>query len=405
MIPFNGFSEEVFECVEPSERIREPIEALKELQLEIEPELKKINPALIGHVCRTKKQGTNEYNDWAWLYFNTLGTGGNKYSQLTVNLSPTRMYVGVYLKTPYEYQKFREEIEKVENRLLFEQMLETLSGREWIIPIDGWEEEVARRYSVEELRGILLYPHLFWVNACFEKNEPILRTRNVADEVVQIFKELYNIYAFASGNQTSLQPDPKYGVFEQEMFADIAESPPTSDEESASAIRQFLSSLETTSKHGKHHLPKKNDQYSIKRKALEFDLDPYELDLEGKKVVIYSDKDINPLRNEILGVYPAFSKRLDQIKELLHLPEGFLRTMFVNPISDARYTKSEGSSLIFINLARFESNENLFFWLFTVSRELAYIKAHKLGYEFINQMRDILTVALNNLQLSESHTK
>lgn len=402
MAPFNGFSEEVFECCKPSERIRKPINTLKDLQLEIEPELKKVNPALIGHVSRTKKKGTNEYYDWAWLYFNTIGTEAYRYSQLTVNISPTRVYVGVNVRTSSEYLKFREEIEKVENRLLFEQILKTLSGREWIIPMDDWEEETPKRYSIEEIRGILSYPHLFWINACFEKDEPILKTRIIANEIVQIFKELYNIYGLASNNQTILQPEPKYGVFKQEMLVDFEESSPKSDESVALEVKKFLSSLETIDKLGECRLPKKRDQYSIRRTALELNLTPYELDFEGKKIIIHSDSDVNPFRDEILKKYPAFLERLNQIKKLLFLPEGFLKVMFVDPKSDARYHRIKESNSIFLNLARFEKNENLFFWLFSVSRELAYIRAHRLGYQFINQLRDILTVALSKFQVSES---
>jgi len=402
MAPFNGFSEEVFECCEPSERIRKPINTLKELQLEIEPELRKVNPALIGHVSRTKKKGTNEYYDWAWLYFNTIGTEAYRYSQLTVNISPIRVYVGVNVRTSSEYVKFREEIEKVENRLLFEQILKSLSGREWIIPTEDWEKETPKRYSVEELRGNFFYPHLFWINACFEKDDPILRTRKVVDEIIQIFKELYNIYALASGNQTVQQPEPKYGVFEQEMLVDFAESPPKSDENAALEIRRFLSSLETIGKLGECHLPKKRDQYSIRRTALELNLTPYELDFEGKKVIIYSDRDVKPFRDEILINYHKFLERLNQIKQLLDLPQGFLKVMFVDQKSDARYYRIKESNSVFLNLARFEKNKDLFFWLFSVSRELAYIRTHRLGYQFINQLRDILTIALSNFQVSES---
>jgi hypothetical protein len=398
MTPFDGFSRQIFECCEPSEKIRTPINALKELQLEIEPELKKINPSIIGHVSRTKIHGTNNYNDWAWLYFNTVGAGGYRYSQLTVNISPTRMYVGVDLRTPFEWRKFQEEIEKLENTQLFEQMLRSLSGREWIFPVGGWEEEVPRRYSVEELRGILLDPQLSWINACFEKEDPILRTGKVAEEVVQIFRELYNIYALASDNQTILQPEPKDGVFEPEMLVDLAESPPKSDEDATSEMKKFLLSLKTSGKQGESHLPGKNDQYSIKRTALEFKLVPHELDLGGKKVIIYSDKDAQLLYNDINQIYPEFSKRLEQIRGSLYLPEDFLKIMLVNPQSDARYQKTERSSSIFLNIARFDTNKDLFFWLFSVSRELAYIKTHRLGYQFINQLRDILTFGLNNLQ-------
>lgn len=402
MTPFNGFPNEVFESCEPSERIRKPINALKELKVEIEPELKKLNPALIGHVSRTKKQGTNEYQDWAWLYFNTVGVKAYRYSQLTVNISPTRLYVGVDIRTYPENRTFRNQIEKEENRLLFEQILQTLSGREWIIPMGGeWEEQTPRRYSIEEVRGILSNPYLGWINACFEKNEQILRTKMVADEIVQIFKELYNLFALASGNQTIQQPHPKHGIFQQEIAVDPAESPPKSDDDSMLEIKRFLSDLETIDKLGECKLPKKRDQYSIKRTAVELDLKPYELEIEGKTIVIHSDKDITSFRDRILRNYLLFLKRINQVRELLNLPQGFLRVMFVDPKSDARYHRTREARAIFLNLARFETNENLFFWLFSVSRELAYIKAHRLGYRFINQLRDILTFALTNFPTLE----
>jgi len=402
MTPFNGFSEKVFECCEPSEKIRIPINTLKELKLEIEPELKKLNPALIGHVSRTKKQGTNEYQDWAWLYFNTKGIKAYRYSQLTVNISPNRLYVGVNIRTYPEYWVFRKQIEKEENRLLFEQMLETLSGREWIIPMGGnWESETPRRFSIEEIRGILLNTQLDWINACFEKNEFILRTRMVADEIVQIFKELFNLFALASGSLTIPQLGPKHGIFQQKMAVDPAESPPKSDEDCMLGIKQFLSDLKTIDKLCECHLPKKRDQYSIKRTAVELNLKPYELEIEGKTTIIYSDKDIAPFRDEISRNYFLFLKRMNQVRELLNLPQAFLIVMFVDPKSDARYHRTREARAIFLNLARFETNENLFFWLFAVSRELAYIRAHRLGYRFINQLRDILTFALTNFHVSE----
>jgi len=403
MAPFNGFPNEVFESCKPSESIRKPINVLKQLRAEIEPKLKKLNPALIGHVSRTKKQGTNDYQDLAWLYFNTIEIKAYPYSQLTVNISPTRLYVGINIRTYPEHWAFRKQIEKEENKLLFEQILQTLSGREWIIPMGGgWEEQTPRRYSIEEVRGVLLNPYLDWINACFEKNEPILRTRLVADEIVRIFRELYNIFALASGNQTILQPSPKHGIFEQEMSVDLAESSPKSDENSMLEIKQFLSNLEAIDKQGECQLPKKRDQYSIKRTVVELNLKPYELEIEGRTTIIHSDKDITPFQDVILRNYSLFLKRINQIRELLYLPQGFLRAMFVDPKSDARYHRTREARTIFLNLARFETNENLFFWLFSVSRELAYIRAHRLGYHFINQLRDILTFALNNFKASES---
>jgi len=398
MSAFSGFSEDVFECCERSQKIRVPINALRQLQREIEPEIRKLNSALVWHVSKTKIQGTNRYNDWAWLYYNTIGTGSNKYSQLTVNISPTRVYAGVNIRTAFEYAKLKEEVQKLENMALFEQMLKSLSGRELIIPFDDWEDETPRRYTVEELRGILLDPSLSWINACFARDEPIVKSRKIADEVIQVFRELYNIYALASGNQTIIQPEPKDGVFEQEIIVDNAESTPKTDEEASSEAIEFLSSLKTTSKLGKYHMPRKNDQYNVKRTALEYNLAPNEVNLQGKNVTVYSDKSIIDFQSEILRIYPEFSKLLEQIRELLPLPEDFLKIMFVDPKTDARYHRTEDINSIFLNMARFDKNKNLFFWLFTICRELAYVKKHRLGYPFINQLRDVMTFALDNLQ-------
>jgi len=399
---FDGIPEEIFNCCEPSERIRKPINKLKELQAVIEPELQKINPRIIGHVSRTKKKGTNEYYDWAWLYFNTVGKEAYRYSQLTVNISPKRLYVGVNLRTTKEYVVYRKQVEKEENYFLLEDILRTLSGREWIIPTDGdWDEEVARRYSTQELRGKLLSPELFWINACFEKKDSILRSISIADEILQIFKELYNIYAFASGNKIIPQVAPKYGVFEPETIAETADSPMESDESDALKVKQFISSLKEAEKVGNYHLPGRKDQYLVKRTALEYDLRPYTLDIKGEQAIIYSDKDIEPHASQIIGDYPAFVVQLHKIRELFPLPENFLKVMFVNSQTDARYYKTKEPDSLFVNLATFRTRKNLFFWLFTISRELAYINTPRIGYPFFKDMRRIMVSALNNLFTSK----
>jgi hypothetical protein len=153
MKAFDGFSEEIFQCCKPSEKIRKPIKALKELKFEIEPELKKINPSLIGHVSRTKKKGTNEYYDWAWLYYNTKDIEAYRYSQLTVNVSPDRLYVGINIRTYPEHEAFFNGIGKEENSNLFQQIARTLSGREWIISTsydESWEQETPRARLIPE---------------------------------------------------------------------------------------------------------------------------------------------------------------------------------------------------------------------------------------------------------------
>jgi hypothetical protein len=79
--------------------------------------------------------------------------------------------------------------------------------------------------------------------------------------------------------------------------------------------------------------------------------------------------------------------------------------MFVNPKSDARYSGVKESSSIFLNMARFDRNKDLFFWLFSVCREIAYIRAHRLGHRFVNDLRDILALGLNNFQASSQPSK
>lgn len=394
-LTFDGFSKKVFDCCRPSEKIRVPIETLKSLNNEIEPKLRKINPYLIGHVSRTKQKGTDNYNDWAWLYFNTFETEAYKKTQLTVNLSPKRLFVGLCLRKHSEYMLFRTEIEKKKNETLFDKIVKTLSGREWIIsePKEDWEAQTPRRYATQELKGRLLNPSLYWINACFEKDDPILRTEKIADEIVQIFRELYNIYALASGNKTSSQPNPKLGVFEPKTLVEEEESEPKSDENILFETREFLASLRTSKESHNTHLPGKNDQCSFKRTAVDLHLKRYQLPHNGKAVTIYSDKDIRKISKKVLKNYDEFHKLTETIAKSLTLPKDFLRTIYVDPKTDARYQRERGFSSVLLNLARFRTNSSKFFWTFAVSREIAYIKTHRLGYPFINQLRAILTIA------------
>jgi len=393
MSGFVGFSQEVFESCEPSERIRTPIRALKRLKEEIEPRLRRMNPNLSGHVSRTKVPGTNEYNDWAWLYFNTIGTGAYRYSQLTVNVSPTRLYVGVNIKRPFEYYLLQKEIRKEENSALFEQIINTLSGREWIVTRKNgnWESEEPRRYSPQEIRGLLLSRDLYWINAVFEKDNPILGTRHIVNEIIEIFTDLYNIYAFASENDIIPQPMPKNGIFTHTIIPDAEESAPKSDQAIRDEVLRFLASLSSVRESGKFHLPGRKDQYSIKRTAIELNLEPCKIDYQGNPVIIFSDK---PLEPEILENYSSFRQILDQIKKVLNLPKDFLKIMYIDPKSDARYQRGNGTHCIFINLARFKHTTNWYFWLFAVARELTYIRTPRLSYRFVNQLRDLLAVAL-----------
>jgi hypothetical protein len=392
-LKFNGFSKRVFEHCRPSEKIRVPIETLKELDNEIEPILKKVNPKLVGHVSKIKIKGTNKYNDWAWLYYNTFETEAYRYSQLTVNISPEYLYVGLCLRKHSECLLFRSEIEKKKNEAMFDKIVKTLSGREWAISERDEDWELPRRYTTLELKGILLNPNLYWINACFRKNDPIVKTGRIAEEVVQIFRELYNIYALASDNRTSLQPNPKLGVFKPETIVDEEETETKTDETMLSETREFLKSLKTSKNSSKIHLPGKNDQCTFKRKAVDLQLKSYRLTHNGKAVTIYSNKNINQSSKKALENYEEFHKLTETIAKSLGLPEGFLELMYVDPKTDARYYKENISKHILLNLARYKTNPSKFFWTFAVSRELAYIKTRRLGYPFINQLRAILTIA------------
>jgi hypothetical protein len=400
MTPFKGFSEEVFQCCRPSEKIRKPIAKLKELQEVLEPELREFNPRIIGHVSRTKQKGTNYYHSWAWLYFNTFEKEAYRYSQLTVNISPTRLFVGVNVRTSAEYQSYHKQIRG--NNQLFDQMLATLSGREWIITANGdWEKLVSRRYPIEELRGELLKPQLFWINACFDKDEETLRDESIVKEILCIFKELYNIYAFASGNDTITQPSPKNGVFKPEITVESEESPLESDQDELERTKLFLLSLSAAPNSGTFHLPGKRDQPQYKRTALEYNLKRSDFAVQGKAVAIFSDKEIASISNKIETNCLAFCKQLEQISSILCLPKDFLKIAYLNPKTDARYCKDQGQQAIFANLAAYETKKDPFFWLFTISRELAYINAHQLGYAFFKELRRIMVFAMNNTETKQ----
>jgi hypothetical protein len=297
------------------------------------------------------------------------------------------------LRRHSEYLLFRTEIEKKKNEALFDKIVMTLSGREWTISERDEDWGVPRRYTTQELKGILLNPNLYWINACFKKNDPIVRTSEIANEIVQIFRELYNIYALASDSKTSSQPNPRLGIFKSETLVDEEEPEAKTDGTLLSETRKFLMSLETRKETHRIHLPGKNDQCTFKRKAVDLQLKPYRLAHNRKIVIIHSNKNINQTSRIVLKNYDEFHKLTDLIARSLGLPKDFLKMMYVDPITDARYRKEEGYESILLNLARFKHNPSKFFWTFAVSRELAYIRKHQLGYAFINQLRAILMLA------------
>jgi hypothetical protein len=393
---FKGFSETIFDNCQTSERIKIPINALKSLQSVLEPEIKKMNDRIMGRVSRAKRQGTNEYNSWAWLYFNTEHPKGYRYSQLTVNMSPSRLYVGVNIKKSSELCTFWDWVRQEKNRPLLEQILASLSGREWLFcpPDSSWDELEPQRYTIGELHDLLLDDSLYWINACFEKKDPILRNHNTVNEILDIIMDLYNIYAISSGNPLSRQPQSKQGIYKREVENDFIKGSTKDDFTSLQETLEFIESLSPTKKQKSHSLPSKRDQYTIRRVSLGYDLKPYSFIQKETNITVYSENEITSFDDSTFSDYVGFLQLLDGISERLKLRSGLLNVMLVDAMSDARYVSDKESQGIFLNLTRYRTNKNWVFWLFAASRELSYMSKHRLNYAFINELRNLLILAL-----------
>jgi hypothetical protein len=126
-------------------------------------------------------------------------------------------------------------------------------------------------------------------------------------------------------------------------------------------------------------------------------LKPIALNIGEETATIFSDKELEPFRHKIGLQYASFSKLMKQIAGLLNVPVGFLKIAYINPSTDARYLKQGEEGAIFVNLAHFENRKNLFYWLFSISREISYAKTHRFGYPFVKELQRIIEFGLNNL--------
>ena len=124
--------------------------------------------------------------------------------------------------------------------------------------------------------------------------------------------------------------------------------------------------------------------------ALQYDLKKHTLIRDGKDIVIISDLDLRQHSEEIFYLYDDFTKLRDNITELFGLPERFLEIAYINPVTDARYIRTDGKKNILMNLARYKFNKEIMFWIFTVARELTYIRKGRLSYSFMNTLRELL---------------
>ena len=412
-VPFQGFSREIFDSCEASPKIHNVREALERLRLVVEPELKKLNPKLNGKVSEAKQRmrGGVDWTDWAWLMFTLapLGSkdssrpgrpiGAGKMTQLTVNMSKRGLYAGLCLRTYNDRARLQEALRRLENERLFDEIAHSLSGRRWIITRtqEYFSEERARYFSKDDLRGKLLDPRLKWINASFSRYDEIVSKRVITTEIVRIFRELYNLFALATGIRTIDQPRPARSP--PRTLEVLVDKPPVkvaSDEEEIQSTLDFLARLKMKEMSSAIIVPKKIDSYPVERTVLPLKLRPrvfqhssgpirYWLDSK------YGEEEIGSRAN----LLKQLRSKLDQIAIALGKSPGFLQIMVTLPQTDARYIKS---NRILVNLLRYERNRILEFWLFAIAREIAYIRYRRLSYQHINFMRKVLIAGLSRLR-------
>jgi hypothetical protein len=95
--------------------------------------------------------------------------------------------------------------------------------------------------------------------------------------------------------------------------------------------------------------------------------------------------------------FDAFRGALNKIAQAFGKKGPFLQIVVTNPRTDARYLMERGdmqNTCIIVNLLRYEKNKSNYFWLISISREIAYIFAKRLGYHHQNVMREMLMSGL-----------
>jgi len=412
LVPFEGFSQEIFDSCEASYAINNVRDALERLRLLIEPEMKKLNPKLNGKVSEAKQRmlGGVDWTDWAWLMFTLapLGSrdssrpgkpiGAGKLTQLTVNMSKKRLYAGLCLRTYSDRARLQEALLRSENEKLFEEIAYSLSGRRWIITRthEDLSEKRNRYLSSEDLRGKLLDPRLRWINASFSRHDEVVRTRNISTEIVRIFRELFNLFALATAIPTIDQPKPAGPPpHALQVLVDIPTSKVVSDEGDIQSTLNYLAKLKMKAIPSRIVMPKKTDSYPVERIALPLNLNPRIFQHSSGPIRYWLDRKYREDEIESkANLLRQLRSKLDQIARALGKSPDFLQIMVTSPQTDARYTKS---NRILINLLRYERNRMLEFWLFAISREIAYIRYRRLSYRHVDFMRKVLLACLTKL--------
>jgi hypothetical protein len=406
---FRGFSNKGFaSCETGTDKIEYACEELEKFRLSLEPLVQELSPRLHGIVSRPTKQGTSRrsedhFQEWAWLMFTNaeIGDSGkpleaSERTQLTINMSRDCLYVGLCLRRRSDDRRLRENLERETNEKLFDAIVRSLGTKEWILTTreQSFDEEEPRYYEESELRTFLLDPKAFWFNVRLEKEDVVRKRTKIVEQVFEIFRILYNIYALAVGTKVQSQPRPKTKPWKMPLVQDNESSEVETDDELMASIANLLSNLGVGNAPGRTKVAGKRDTYRVKRTALPLDLRPKTNITNGQEREYYIDSGFSDYDFERrIQDYDSLSKILDSVSEALGVKRSSFQIMLTKVITDARYLK-EGK-FIMVNLLRYSSNKSKYFWLVSIAREIAYAFTGSLNYKHQIIMRKVIVKALS----------
>lgn len=421
---FPGFTRAIFDtCETGTDSINIARAQLDLLRQDITKQVRdslKFDRRLNGKVSETKDRGTHSYNEWAWLMFTTapLGTygrwkdtpvGASKLTQLTININRKNLYVGLCVKTRVDSTRLQTSLYSDKNAPLFDSIVESMGSTRWVITTrDFNDRDVSRYYDESELRVALLDPKIMWINARIDRKSVISKGTTISKEIVKIFNVLYNIYALSVGLGDIPQPKSKVKPWKTETVNDQETTPTEDDDELLNAASNLLSELGGGTPPPGAKIGGREDTYRVKRKVLPFNPKLRNLDVHGQIRTYYIDSGYSEKELKTrLPIFDEFRIKLDRIASRLNVDTSFFEIVITKPVTDARYLytgRNKKTARVLVNLLRYEKIRSEYFWLVTVSREIAYIFAKRLNYNHQNIMRRILVSALTDRQTAANNS-
>lgn len=241
------------------------------------------------------------------------------------------------------------------------------------------------------MRGLLLDPELDWINARFARDDRVVGASKIADEVVEVFRILFNIYALATGLQPTKQLKPSEKPWKMPVETDTANKRIETDEKLMLDVKKLMASVAAGKPPKTTNFEGKNDYYKIERKVRPLNLTAHTH--QGRSYYLDQGYVEKELETRVM-LYDEFRSLLNRISLSIGAPKNFLQIMLTDPTTDARYTSV--GSYILVNLLRYEVTKSEYFWLTTVAREIAYLKKKRLSYAHQNLMRKVLVTGLTN---------